>query len=336
MTIAANNTTRLYGALNPPNPGYSITSGTLATGDSIASVSYTYQNSATATAFAGTTHSITPGTAVFSTGSIGNYAITYVNGLLRITRAPLTITINNQTKTYGTAFTFNGSEFTTTGLLNADQVNYVAMTSNGAPGYATVAGSPYPIVPSTSFGTGLGNYNISYVNGAMTVIKATPVITWGTPAAITFGTPLSSTQLNATASVSGTFTYSPAAGTVLNTSSATLSVTFTPTSTSNYTTATASVTQITVAGATSVAKIGAAPPYSSIQAAYNAAVNNDVIEVIGTNVPGNLTANKPSTTVTIKGGYTSTFTPVPANTTTIQGTVTLQQGTVIMDGIVVK
>ncbi|MDU0457329.1 MAG: multicopper oxidase domain-containing protein [Geobacteraceae bacterium] len=336
ITIAANNASRTYGAANPPNPGYSIISGTLATGDSIASVSYTYQNSATATAFAGTTHSITPGSVVFSTGSAANYAITYVNGLLRINRAPLTITINNQTKTYGTAFTFNGSEFTTIGLLNTDQVSYVAMTSNGAPGYATVSGSPYPIVPSTSFGTGLGNYNINYVNGAMTVTKATPVITWGTPAPITFGTPLSGTQLNATANVGGTFTYSPTAGTVLNTSSAVLSVTFTPTSTANYTTAAASVIQLTVAGASSVARIGTAPPYPSIQAAYNAAVNNDVIEVIGTNVPGNFTANKASTTVTIKGGYSSSFTPVPANTTTIQGTVTLQQGTVIMDGIVVQ
>ncbi|MBV9124301.1 MAG: cadherin-like domain-containing protein, partial [Planctomycetes bacterium] len=47
------------------------------------------------------------------------------------------------------------------------------------------------------------------------VLKATPQITWTNPAAITYGTALSSTQLDATASVPGTFTYTPPAGTVL-------------------------------------------------------------------------------------------------------------------------
>ena len=49
------------------------------------------------------------------------------------------------------------------------------------------------------------------------VVKATPIITWPTPAAVPVGTVLSSTQLDATASVPGTFSYTPAAGTVLNT-----------------------------------------------------------------------------------------------------------------------
>ena len=71
---------------------------------------------------------------------------------------------------------------------------------------------------------------------------ATSLITWNNPADITYGTPLNGTQLNATASVGGTavpgsFTYSPAAGTVLSAgNSQTLSVTFTPTDTTKYTT----------------------------------------------------------------------------------------------------
>ncbi len=44
----------------------------------------------------------------------------------------------------------------------------------------------------------------------------TPTITWSNPAGIPYGWPLSATQLNATASVPGTFVYTPAAGTVLN------------------------------------------------------------------------------------------------------------------------
>ncbi|HEY9072619.1 MAG TPA: hypothetical protein VIN67_00680, partial [Desulfobaccales bacterium] len=53
---------------------------------------------------------------------------------------------------------------------------------------------------------------------------------------------LSATQLDATASVAGTFVYTPASGTVLNTvGSQTLSVTFTPTDTTDYATATGTV-----------------------------------------------------------------------------------------------
>jgi hypothetical protein len=49
-------------------------------------------------------------------------------------------------------------------------------------------------------------------------------------------------QLNATANVPGTFSYSPKEGTVLSAGSHTLTVTFTPSDTVKYTTATATVT----------------------------------------------------------------------------------------------
>ena len=42
---------------------------------------------------------------------------------------------------------------------------------------------------------------------ALTVNKATPAITWATPAAITYGTALSATQLDASSTVHGTFVY---------------------------------------------------------------------------------------------------------------------------------
>jgi hypothetical protein len=57
---------------------------------------------------------------------------------------------------------------------------------------------------------------------------STPTITWPTPTPITYGTVLGSTQLNATANVPGTFSYSPAAGTLLKAGMQTLSVVFTP------------------------------------------------------------------------------------------------------------
>jgi hypothetical protein len=63
----------------------------------------------------------------------------------------------------------------------------------------------------------------------LTVAKAKPTtITWPTPAAISHGTPLSAAQLNATASVPGTFVYTPVTGEVLAKGTHTLTVTFTP------------------------------------------------------------------------------------------------------------
>jgi hypothetical protein len=70
--------------------------------------------------------------------------------------------------------------------------------------------------------------------------KLVPDLTWADPAPITFGSALSAVQLNAGASVAGTFVYSPAAGTVLPVGNGqVLSVTFTPTDTVNYTPAAA-------------------------------------------------------------------------------------------------
>jgi IPT/TIG domain. len=51
--------------------------------------------------------------------------------------------------------------------------------------------------------------------GTLTIDKASPTVVWNNPADIVYGTPLSPVQLNATASVAGTFAYTPAAGVVL-------------------------------------------------------------------------------------------------------------------------
>ena len=55
-----------------------------------------------------------------------------------------------------------------------------------------------------------------------------PVITWASPGAITYGAALTATQLTATASVPGSFVYTPAAGTIVAGGAQTLSVVFTP------------------------------------------------------------------------------------------------------------
>ena len=85
------------------------------------------------------------------------------------------------------------------------------------------------------------NYTTAFGSVVLTLNKATPVITWATPAPVTYGTLLGPSQLNASANVPGTFAYNPAAGTVLPTGTNALTTTFTPTDTQNYATTAASV-----------------------------------------------------------------------------------------------
>jgi photosystem II stability/assembly factor-like uncharacterized protein len=77
--------------------------------------------------------------------------------------------------------------------------------------------------------------------GAGGRVLVAPTITWTTPAAIVYGVSLGSAQLNATANAAGSFTYSPAAGTMLIAGQHTLTATFTPANSSSYTAASASV-----------------------------------------------------------------------------------------------
>ena len=81
----------------------------------------------------------------------------------------MTITANNDSKTYGTLKTFSSTAFTETGLVtaNGDTITGVTETSTGAPASAPVG--TYPIVPSAATGSGLSNYTIGYVDGTLTV-----------------------------------------------------------------------------------------------------------------------------------------------------------------------
>jgi hypothetical protein len=117
---------------------------------------------------------------------LGNYTITYTpgdttagsgGGTFVRTPAFLVITADDQSKTYGQTFSFTGTEFTTTGLVNQDTIDTVDLTSPGADAAATVAGSPYAIRGSNAQGTGLANYAITYVDGQLTIDPASPPIT---------------------------------------------------------------------------------------------------------------------------------------------------------------
>ena len=178
LTVTAVDQTKVYGSLfvfDQTTPSTDFTVVGLVNADTVDSVTLTSTGAAAGATVAGSPYPIVVSAAV-GTG-LGNYDIDYVNGELEVTPKDLTVTAVDQTKVYGSLFVFDqttpSTDFTVVGLVNADTVDSVTLTSTGAAAGATVAGSPYPIVVSAAVGTGLGNYDIDYVNGELEVTPKT-------------------------------------------------------------------------------------------------------------------------------------------------------------------
>ncbi len=136
-----------------------------------------------------------------------------------------------------------------------------------------------------------------------------PNVTWSNPAAISYGQPLSATQLNATADVPGSFTWSPALGAVLDAGTYTLQAVFTPTDTANYS-ATTKTVSLTVNKAIPVVDWPGTAPLQ-VGTAYS------TVNVISASspVPGSFTYSPPFGTVPPVGAHQEvdlTFSPTDA------------------------
>ncbi|HOO84877.1 MAG TPA: MBG domain-containing protein, partial [Prolixibacteraceae bacterium] len=175
---------------------------------------------------------IYPGAISVNGGSDNNYKLKYLPGDFEVQKAPLTVRAHNQSRMYG----HPNPELTILyeGFVNGQDpgvldVLPVALTS-------ALTNSPagnYPIEVSGGLDN---NYRFEYINGVLSIdSKTLPVVTWDIPAPIVYGTALDTMQQNAKANIAGTFSYSPAKGTVLNTGMAQqLSVIFTPADTATY------------------------------------------------------------------------------------------------------
>jgi hypothetical protein len=160
--------------------------------------------------------------------------------------------------TYGTALT--GTQLNATATYNGASVGGT-FTYTPAKGSVLTAGSQTLSVTFTPNNT--TNYAVPPgASVTLQVNQATPKITWAKPSAITYGTALSGTQLDATASVPGTFLYSPIVGTILNAGAQSLEVGFTPSDTIDYTSATDTVA-LTVNEAASTTVINSSSPNPS-------------------------------------------------------------------------
>jgi hypothetical protein len=102
-----------------------------------------------------------------------------------ISASPLTVTANNQSKTYGqtVAFGSGSTQFTSSGLQNGEMIGSVTLACTGGGVAAAVA--TYPITPSAATGGtfAAGNYAIQYVDGTLTVNAAPGYETWASNAA---------------------------------------------------------------------------------------------------------------------------------------------------------
>jgi hypothetical protein len=172
----------------------------------------------------------------FTPTDTNTYRSTTKGVTLFVKKATAGITLGNLNQAY------DGKAKTVTVVTNPPNLNATVTYSKNGTVVATTIGT------NGTNGTGptnIGSYdvkvtinNIYYEGTASGVLvisdKQAPVLTWNNPADLTYGAVLGGAQLNATANVPGTFQYSPAAGTVLNTGTHQLLVTFMPTDTATY------------------------------------------------------------------------------------------------------
>ncbi len=184
LTITADSAEKVYDTTPLTTDRYTYTE--LAEGDSISSVTVTGSRTSV-----GESYNV-PRDAVIKKGEVDvteNYLITYVNGVLKVTKKTVTITANSDTKIYdGTALT--NDNYTVSGLENDDRVDSVTIT-----GTQTIVGEstnvPSEAVIKNAANEDVNeNYSISYNNGTLKVTKKPITITANSDSKVYDGTAL--------------------------------------------------------------------------------------------------------------------------------------------------
>ncbi|HEY8965442.1 MAG TPA: MBG domain-containing protein, partial [Candidatus Methylacidiphilales bacterium] len=198
LEITVSSQSKAYGTNQAlDGTAYTITAGQLYNTDYLLALDLS-SSGTTATANVGT-YAITAANPLGH--GLGNYQITYVDGVDTVTPAALTIQAGSATKTYGTAQTLSG--YSVYGqLYNGDSLAALTLSSAGAT--ATANAGTYAITASGATGSGLGNYQITYVDGLDTVNPATVMLTVGN-ATSTYGSApsLANIQIGASGLVNG-------------------------------------------------------------------------------------------------------------------------------------
>ena len=164
LTITANDQSKVYGAALPTLTA-SYTG--LVNEDTSSAISGLALSTAAVASSSVGTYSIAP-----SGATSGNYSITFDSGTLAITKAPLTITANDQSKVYGAALPTLTASYT--GLISEDTPSAISGLVLSTPAMASSNVGGYAI---TASGATSGNYNITLDPGTLTITKAPLTIT---------------------------------------------------------------------------------------------------------------------------------------------------------------
>lgn len=174
LLITAGNIEKIYGVELGTSSSVLTATG-LVSGDSVSSITISSEGIAATASVDGGPFITIPSAAVGN--GLSNYIISFANGSLNVIPRPLDVTANDLTKTYGDLVVFDGTEFVVTGLVNDDTVTSVNLSSAGAFADAQVAEAPFDIVVSNLMGTGLENYDVNLVNGALSIDTAPLIVT---------------------------------------------------------------------------------------------------------------------------------------------------------------
>jgi uncharacterized repeat protein (TIGR01451 family) len=164
-----------------------------------------------------------------------------------------------------------------------------------------------------------------------TVTPGQPVVTWPNPASIVYGTPLGTNQNAATASVPGTFVYSPTNGAVLPVGTNTLSVVFTPADT-NYATTNLTVPLIVTPALLTVTANDTNKLYGAANPAFTASIAGFVNGENSGVISGSPSLTTTATTNSGAGSYPITATNGTLSAANyvfsfVNGTLTVNQAT---------
>ncbi len=272
-----------------------------------------------------------------------DYTTASTTVMVTVGQATPSITVNPVSITYGTALANSQLGGTATFLVNgvstpvAGTYTYTSAAGTVLNASGTAYSENVTFTPTDST-----DYTTASTTVQVTVGQATPSVTVS-PVSITYGTALANSQLGGTATflvngvstpVAGTYTYTSAAGTVLNASGTAYSenVTFTPTDSTDYTTATSTV-MVTVGQATPSVTV------SPVSITYGTALANSqlggtatfLVNGVSTPVAGTYTYTSAAGTILNASGtaYSEnvTFTPTDSTDyTTATSTVSVTVG----------
>ena len=233
----------------------------------------------------------------------------------------------------GGSFVYDGAAHPATGTVTGVggvSLGMPTFSYNGSPTAPVNAGS-YEVVASYA---GNVNYVAATATAAITIGKATPTLSWVPPAPIVYGTALAGGQLNATATVAGTFGYTPGAGTVLAAGAERpLSAVFTPADPANYTGGTIGTTIDVAPAPLSVRANDAVKPFGAPLPAFTATFSG----LVNGDTPASLAGSLALTTAATANSPVNGYPIVPSGVSSpnytiafINGTLTIVRASVLV------